>query len=171
MNYDARHRLEDLLGREIAAAQSLAQTLAAERAALTGDSPEAVKEKAAEKIGLLGSIEELEGERRTLWGTSGSDGAAFGHTVAERIRLKVQRRAIAVAQGVDVSVTISIGGAFAPQWVRSSATLWIERADQQLYRAKAEGRNKACLEQPTVSQVSAEEKTMLFGQSQFQDIE
>jgi len=86
MNHDARHRLEDLLGREIAAAQSLAQTLAAERAALTGDSPEAVKEKAAEKIGLLGSIEELEGERRTLWGTSGSDGAAFGHTVAERWR-------------------------------------------------------------------------------------
>jgi len=86
MNHDARHRLEDLLGREIAAAQSLAQTLAAERAALTGDSPEAVKEKAAEKIGLLGSIEELEGERRTLWGTSGSDGAAFGHTVAEHWR-------------------------------------------------------------------------------------
>jgi flagellar biosynthesis/type III secretory pathway chaperone len=86
MNHDARHRLEDLLGREIAAAQSLAQTLAAERAALTGDSPEAVKEKAAEKIGLLGSIEELEGERRTLWGTSGSDGAAFGHIVAERWR-------------------------------------------------------------------------------------
>jgi diguanylate cyclase len=96
---------------------------------------------------------------------------AFGHTVAERIRLKVQRRAISVAPGVDVSVTISIGGAFAPQWVRSSATLWIERADQQLYRAKAEGRNKACLEQPIMSQVSAEEKGMLFGQSQFQDLE
>jgi diguanylate cyclase (GGDEF)-like protein len=96
---------------------------------------------------------------------------AFGHTVAERIRLKVQRRPISVAPRVDVSVTISIGGAFAPQWVRSSATLWIERADQQLYRAKAEGRNKACLEQPTVSQVSAEEKGMLFGQSQYQDFE
>jgi flagellar biosynthesis/type III secretory pathway chaperone len=86
MNHDARHRLEDLLSREITAAQSLAQTLAAERAALTGDSPEAVKEKAAEKVGLLGSIEKLEGERRTLWGTSGSDGAAFGHIVAERWR-------------------------------------------------------------------------------------
>lgn len=96
---------------------------------------------------------------------------AFGQTVAERIRLKVQRRAIAVAPGVEVSVTISIGGAFAPQWVRSSAVLWIERADQQLYRAKAEGRNRACLEQPTVSQVTAEEKGMLFGHSQFQDIE
>ena len=96
---------------------------------------------------------------------------AFGQTVAERIRLKVQRRLITVALGVEVSVTISIGGAFAPQWVRSSAPLWIERADQQLYRAKAEGRNRACLEQPTVLQVSAEEKGLLFGTSQFQDIE
>jgi len=96
---------------------------------------------------------------------------AFGQTVAERIRLKVQRRAIAVSAGVEVAVTISIGGAFAPQWVRSSAPLWIERADQQLYRAKAECRNRACLEQPTVSHVSAEEKGLLFGHSQFQDIE
>jgi diguanylate cyclase (GGDEF)-like protein len=96
---------------------------------------------------------------------------AFGQTVAERIRLKVQRRPIAVAPGVDVAVTISLGGAFAPQWVRSSATLWIERADQQLYRAKAEGRNRACLEQPIVSQVSAEERGLLFGHSQFQGIE
>jgi diguanylate cyclase len=96
---------------------------------------------------------------------------AFGLTVAERIRLKVQRRAVTVAAGVEVSVTISIGGAFAPQWVRSSAPLWIERADQQLYRAKSEGRNRACLEQPIVSQVSAEEKGLLFGHSQFQDIE
>lgn len=96
---------------------------------------------------------------------------AFGKTVAERIRLKVQRRSINVGPGADVSVTISIGGAFAPQWVRSSAALWIERADQQLYRAKAEGRNRACLEEPTTSQVSAEEKSLLFGTSQFQDIE
>ena len=96
---------------------------------------------------------------------------AFGQTVAERIRTKVQRRPVAVTAGVEVNVTISIGGAFAPQWVRSSAPLWIERADQQLYRAKAEGRNRCCLEQPAVSQVSAEEKGLLFGTSQFQDIE
>jgi flagellar biosynthesis/type III secretory pathway chaperone len=84
MNHDARHRLEDLLSREITAAQSLAQTLAAERAALTGDSPDAVKEKAAEKVGLLHGIEDLEVERRSLWGAAGADGAAFGHIVAER---------------------------------------------------------------------------------------
>jgi diguanylate cyclase len=55
--------------------------------------------------------------------------------------------------------------------VRSSAPLWIERADQQLYRAKAEGRNRACLEQPTVSLVSAEEKGLLFGTSTFSELE
>lgn len=96
---------------------------------------------------------------------------SFGLTVAERVRLKVQGRAIAITPGQQVHVTVSIGGAFAPQWVRSSAPLWIERADQQLYRAKGEGRNRACLEQPIVSLVSAEEKGLLFGTSQFQDLE
>ena len=83
MNHDARHRLEELLSREITAAQSLAQILATERAALTGDSSEVVKEVAAEKIGLLNSIEEMEAERRTLWGASGADGAALSPSVAE----------------------------------------------------------------------------------------
>ena len=96
---------------------------------------------------------------------------SFGLVVAERVRTKVQDRAIAITPGQQVHVTISIGGAFAPQWVRSSAALWIERADQQLYRAKAEGRNRACLEQPTVSLVSAEEKGLLFGTSKFAEFE
>jgi diguanylate cyclase (GGDEF)-like protein len=96
---------------------------------------------------------------------------SFGLTVAERVRLRVQSRAVPVNPGQQLYVTVSIGGAFAPQWVRSSAPLWIDRADQQLYRAKAEGRNRACLEQPTVSLVSAEEKGLLFGTSTFQDLE
>ena len=95
----------------------------------------------------------------------------FGLTVAERIRDKVERRPVNVAPGVDVQVTISIGGAFGPQWVRSSAALWVERADRQLYLAKSEGRNRVCLEHAPVVQVSAEEKGMLFGTSQFQDLE
>jgi hypothetical protein len=49
--------------------------------------------------------------------------------------------------------------------------LWVARADEQLYRAKDEGRNRACLEQPPVSLVSAEEKGLLFGTSQFQEFE
>jgi diguanylate cyclase (GGDEF)-like protein len=93
----------------------------------------------------------------------------FGQAVAERIRQKVAGRAITLAPGVVVHLTVSLGGAYAPQWVRSSPTLWVERADQQLYRAKSEGRNRACLEQPPSSLVSPEEKGLLFGTSRFQD--
>ncbi len=96
---------------------------------------------------------------------------SFGMMVAERIRTHVSSRVINIAPGQNVSVSVSIGGAFAPQWVRSSSLLWVERADQQLYRAKSEGRNRACLEQPMVSHVSAEEKGLLFGTSQFQEFE
>ena len=95
---------------------------------------------------------------------------SFAQAVAERIRLRVQAMTITISPGVEVRVTVSIGGAFAPQWVRSSALLWVERADQQLYRAKSLGRNRACLEQPAVSLVSAEEKGLLFGTSQFADL-
>lgn len=95
----------------------------------------------------------------------------FGQTVAERVLRRVERARVEVAPEHDLQVTVSIGGAFAPQWVRSSATLWLARADEQLYRAKASGRNRACLEQPPISQVSAEEKSMLFGASQFQALE
>ena len=96
---------------------------------------------------------------------------SFGLAVAERVRRKIEDREVAIAPGQQVRVTVSIGGAFAPQWVRSSALLWVERADQQLYRAKSAGRNRACLEQPPVSLVTAEEKGLLFGTSQFQDFE
>jgi diguanylate cyclase len=96
---------------------------------------------------------------------------AFGQAVAERIRRKVERGSVRLPTQQDLAVTISIGGAFAPQWVRSSIALWMERADRQLYRAKAEGRNRACLEQPPVSMVTAEEKGLLFGTSQFHDFD
>jgi diguanylate cyclase (GGDEF)-like protein len=87
---------------------------------------------------------------------------AFGQTVAERVRHKVATSPVVVVGGHELSITISIGGAFAPQWVRSSATLWCERADQQLYRAKTEGRNRTCLDMPPLTVVSAEEKSLLF---------
>lgn len=87
----------------------------------------------------------------------------YGQAVAERIRKKVAGQPVALIGGQALNVTLSVGGAFAPQWVRSSAALWSERADQQLYRAKAEGRNRTCLEMPPLTVVSAEEKGMLFG--------
>jgi diguanylate cyclase (GGDEF)-like protein len=96
---------------------------------------------------------------------------AFGQSVAERIRAKVENRPVTLPSGELVKVTVSIGGAFAPQWVRSSAALWVERADRELFRAKASGRNRACLEQPPISDVSAEEKGLLFGTSTLQDLD
>jgi flagellar biosynthesis/type III secretory pathway chaperone len=81
MEQDARRRLEDVLDREIEVAHSLAATLAAERTALTGDSPEAVERKAAEKIQILESIEILEAERCALCAAPG-----LAETVAERWR-------------------------------------------------------------------------------------
>jgi diguanylate cyclase (GGDEF)-like protein len=89
--------------------------------------------------------------------------AAFGATVAERVRRRVERSPVmAGSAGAAIDVTISIGGAFAPQWVRSTPSLWIERADQQLYRAKAMGRNLVLLEEGAVSLVSTEERQALF---------
>jgi flagellar biosynthesis/type III secretory pathway chaperone len=82
MEQDARRRLEDLLDREIEIARNLAVTLAAEKAALTGDAPAAVEKKAAEKLQLLESIEKLEEERRALCATPAALGIAA--TVAER---------------------------------------------------------------------------------------
>jgi flagella synthesis protein FlgN len=73
MNQDARRNLEDLLDREIEAARLLSTTLAAERSALTGTSPEAVQQNSAEKIQLLEMIERLESERRAVCAETGLD--------------------------------------------------------------------------------------------------
>ena len=94
MNDDARRRLEDLLDREIEIARGLSETLSAERAALTGSSPDAVERQAAEKTRLLGIIETLEGERRTLAesaeqslpGARVATGTGVAAAVAERWR-------------------------------------------------------------------------------------
>lgn len=88
---------------------------------------------------------------------------SFGATVAERIRQTMEDMSIQVSPGVSLRVTVSVGGAYAPEWVRSTAALWTERADIQLYRAKSEGRNRVYLDQQQEIFVSAEEKNLLFG--------
>ena len=71
MNEDARLRLEILLDREIEVARALAETLSAERSALTGSTPAALEERAARKMQLLADLERLEDERRALCHASG----------------------------------------------------------------------------------------------------
>jgi diguanylate cyclase (GGDEF)-like protein len=87
---------------------------------------------------------------------------AFGPMVAERVRARIERCVVDLGSGEPIRVTVSLGGAFAPQWVRSNLALWMERADKQLYRAKHAGRNRAEFEPAVVSQVSPEEKGLLF---------
>ena len=96
---------------------------------------------------------------------------AFGPTVAERVRTRVERRPVTIGLSQQISVTVSLGGAFAPQWVRSTLSLWLERADLQLYNAKTGGRNRAAFEPAVVSMVSAEEKGLLFSHSQLSELD
>ena len=97
--------------------------------------------------------------------------SAFGQTVAERVRRRIEVTPVQIGPSQQVSITLSAGGAFAPQWVRSTPALWLERADQQLYRAKSQGRNLVQLEPSAVSVVSSEEKRLLFDTFPLQDYE
>ena len=87
----------------------------------------------------------------------------YGEMVAERIRNSMEAKPVLLASGQSLSLTVSVGGAYAPQWVRSDAAIWVERADRQLYRAKKEGRNRVCMEETIDTVVSNEEKELLFG--------
>lgn len=87
---------------------------------------------------------------------------AYGQNVADRVRRAVESLRIRTSTGHELSVTVSIGGAYALQWIRSTRKLWIERADQQLYLAKGQGRNRIEIEQQPDSTVTAEEKNLLF---------
>jgi diguanylate cyclase (GGDEF)-like protein len=97
--------------------------------------------------------------------------SAFGQAVAERVRRRVERMPVTITPVQQITVTISVGGAFAPQWVRSTPALWGERADQQLYRAKAQGRNLVQIEPTAVSVVTNEERRALFETFMPQDLE
>lgn len=87
---------------------------------------------------------------------------AFARVVAERIRQSVEATPVELPGGQVLRLTVSCGGAFAPAWIRSHALAWIERADAQMYLAKAAGRNRVNLEEQPESTVSAEEKRFLF---------
>lgn len=87
----------------------------------------------------------------------------YGEAVAERIRQAVAGLSIEVAPGLELQITLSVGGAFAPTKTRYTPDLWVERADNQLYQAKAQGRNRVYIDHQQVISVSPEEKSLLFG--------
>ena len=55
--------------------------------------------------------------------------AAFGKAVAERIRRTIATTPVHIDTTTELNITISIGGAFALQWIRSTTPLWTDRAD------------------------------------------
>jgi flagellar biosynthesis/type III secretory pathway chaperone len=76
MDQQTLQRLEAVLDSEIQLAEELATTLATEQAALTGLVPAAVVEQAAIKTALVGRIESLDSERRSLWDPEGMESSA-----------------------------------------------------------------------------------------------
>ena len=96
---------------------------------------------------------------------------AFGPQVAARVRQRVASSSVALPGGQQLAVTCSVGGAFAPQWVRSTPGIWLQRADLQLYRAKADGRDRVCLEYTVAPDVSLQEREMLLASHAVQDSE
>ncbi len=63
--------------------------------------------------------------------------------IAERIRSSIENMSIVLHSGKVIQVTVSIG--FAERVQDDTVTSIIERADQALYHAKENGRNRACL--------------------------
>jgi two-component system cell cycle response regulator len=71
---------------------------------------------------------------------------ALAYSIAERLRQQIADRAFAAAQGaVELKITVSIGVA-ATLGIADDASALLERADQALYRAKREGRNRVVAE-------------------------
>ena len=86
----------------------------------------------------------------------------FGRVIAERVRRAVEATPVRISPSLTLNVTVSIGGAFALQWIRSTTALWADRADAELYKAKLGGRNCISIEEQPDSTVTAEEKSLLF---------
>jgi diguanylate cyclase (GGDEF)-like protein len=85
-----------------------------------------------------------------------------GHAIAERIREQVEQTQIVMLDGTVLRVTTSIGGAHISPWAKLAADELLELADKELYRAKAEGRNRVAMDVPEPLLVSADEKHQLL---------
>lgn len=72
-----------------------------------------------------------------------SKDAAF--LVMDRLRRAIGAEEVAVLHGETVRITVSIGGAVFPEDGTSSEDLLV-RADERLYRAKREGKNRVAFD-------------------------
>lgn len=82
--------------------------------------------------------------------------------VAERLRRVVSEASISIPEKPPLSLTISIGVAESRSSSEPDLTRLVKMADECLYRAKAEGRNRTCYGKPVTTEVSPEERSALF---------
>jgi diguanylate cyclase (GGDEF)-like protein len=68
---------------------------------------------------------------------------AIAFTIAERIRIRTESTVISLAPGMSDRITVSIGIAMAPTQGHERVAL-LRLADEALYRAKENGRNRVC---------------------------
>ena len=94
-------------------------------------------------------------------------GPDAGRVIAGRIREQVEQTPIAMPDGTKIRLTTSIGGTHISPWRKLVAEEVLEKADQELYRAKEQGRNRVSMDLPVSTPVSFDEKRQLldpFGQ-------
>ncbi|MFN7087863.1 MAG: GGDEF domain-containing protein [Burkholderiales bacterium] len=87
---------------------------------------------------------------------------AHARKTAGRLRHEIECTPIAIDAQTVVQVTVSIGGASAVPWQRTTVDELIARADNELYRAKREGRNRIAFAPSLPLSISAQEKAMLL---------
>ena len=85
-----------------------------------------------------------------------------GLMIAERIREQVAQTPIAMPDGTKIQVTASIGGAHISPWHKHVPKNIIEKADQELYRAKALGRNRVSMDWTAPTRVTFDERHQLL---------
>ncbi len=86
--------------------------------------------------------------------------------VAERLHQAIQQAEIAIDDDHALQITASLGVSSFDALDKADGEQLIARADQQLYQAKATGRNRVCAETTTMAgaqaQLTPEEKGALF---------
>lgn len=86
---------------------------------------------------------------------------AAGRVISERICRQVEQTPFVLPDGTELRLTVSVGGAHISPWHKVSVEELLNNADQELYRAKALGRNQVALETLAAMPLSSDEKLQI----------
>ncbi len=87
---------------------------------------------------------------------------AAGRAIAERMCEQVRNTPVLLVDGTALKLTASIGGAHISPWRKESSKDLLQKADSELYRAKAQGRNQVAMDMAAAMPVSSDEKRQLL---------